>query len=312
MTSKHDASKEKVFWHEGNFGEWIAFMENYVNLCVASKCSFMVHKISTEKHLNQDIDMCIPDLRTRIMNLATNRYYSLYSVLINYLKHDYKPEKDHNAVYNAYRDYELLIKHPDGVNQNKVKIPKSVIDRDYESHGDLCQDFDMEDVEVGTDDDKLPSRAISELVEYLMDKYKEEYLGLNPEEIMESDPLELVIKHCKLNQTRYSPIFKEDKPKYPLMVTYNPMELQSLYSSYSYDTKYFNDAKRSVKDIPESKALQIFNECFSVANRENSRISAFIRQGKFYDAFLELRANNEISTNDTQVEWANKVLALTF
>jgi hypothetical protein len=44
MTSKHDASKEKVFWHEGNFGEWIAFMENYVNLCVASKCSFMVHK----------------------------------------------------------------------------------------------------------------------------------------------------------------------------------------------------------------------------------------------------------------------------
>jgi hypothetical protein len=152
--------------------------------------------------------MCIPDLRTRIMNLATNRYYNLYSVLINYLKHDYKPEKDHNAVYNAYRDYELLIKHHDGVNQNKVKIPKSVIDRDYESHGDLCQDFDMEDVEVGTDDDKLPSRAISEMVEYLMDKYKDEYLGLNPEEIMESDPLELVIKHCKLNQTKYTPTFK--------------------------------------------------------------------------------------------------------
>ena len=83
MTSKSDASKEKVFWHEGNFGEWIAFMENYVNLCVASKCSFMVHKIPIEKHLNQDIDMCIPDLRTRIMNLATNRYYSLYPVLIN-------------------------------------------------------------------------------------------------------------------------------------------------------------------------------------------------------------------------------------
>ena len=63
------------------------------------------------------------------------------------------------------------------------------------------------------------------------------------------------------------------------------MELQELYSTYSQDTKYFNDAKRSVKDIPESKALQIFNECFSVANRENSKISAFIRQGKFERLF---------------------------
>ena len=33
---------------------WIAFMENYINLCVASKCSFMVYKIPIEKNLNKD------------------------------------------------------------------------------------------------------------------------------------------------------------------------------------------------------------------------------------------------------------------
>ena len=81
MSSKHDASKEKIFWHEGNFGEWIAFMENYINHCVANKCSFMVYRTPIEKNLNQDIDLCIPNLRTRIMNLAINRYRTLYYTL---------------------------------------------------------------------------------------------------------------------------------------------------------------------------------------------------------------------------------------
>jgi hypothetical protein len=130
----------------------------------------MVLEVPTEKHLNKDIDLCIPDLRTRIMHLALTRYHKLYSILIDYFKYDYKLDKSHNAVYNAYRDYELLIKDLDGTNPHKIKIPKSVIDKDCEEHGDLYQLFDMEDVEVGTDKDKLPKGAISELVEYLMDK----------------------------------------------------------------------------------------------------------------------------------------------
>ena len=312
MTSKSDASKEKVFWHEGNFGEWIAFMENYINLCVASRCSFMVYKIPIEKNLNQDIDMCIPDLRTRILELAVERYYKLYSILINHLKEMYKEDLDHDAVFRAYRDYNRFILKIDGENPQKIKIPKTVMEKDYYQKYNLNQNFDLDLIEEGTDDDELPHDGVSQIIDHLMERYSEEYLGLNPKEIMENDTLESIIKNCKLKEMKYVPTFREEEPKYPIKVVYSPMELQLVFSSYSHDTKYFNDAKRSVKDIPESKALQIFNECFSLANRENSRISALIRQGKFYDAFLELRANNEVSTNDTQVEWANKVLTLVF
>jgi hypothetical protein len=263
----------------------------------------MVYKVPIEKHLNKDIDLCIPNLRTRIMNLAISKYRVLYKTLEEFFNDK-----------NSFKDYQRLIQNPDIQSPYpKVRIPQSEYDFDYVEHGFEKQIFDMSLIEIGDESDDLPDNTIKSLVEYQMEKYGYDYLGLDPRQVDKSDSIEQIIKHCLLDYVTYTPTYRQETdPKVPLDVYYNPIDLQILFSTYSKDTKYFNDAKRSAKDIPESKALQIFNECFSVANRENSKISAYIRQSRFYDAFLELRNINEVSTNDTQVEWANKILSLTF
>ena len=200
MTSKHDASKEKIFWHEGNFGEWIAFMENYINLCVASKCSFMVYKVPIEKNLNQDIDLCIPNLRTRIMNLAINRYRNLYHVLRDYFNEKYDCKCNQDAAYNTFRDYQRLILNPDMQSPYpKVRIPRSELDYDHESDGFVKQIYDMSLIEIGDDNDHYPITAVKELIAYLMEKYGDDYLGLDPRKIEKNDPIDLIIEHCQLD-----------------------------------------------------------------------------------------------------------------
>ena len=127
-------------------------------------------------------------------------------------------------------------------------------------------------IEIGDESDDLPNNTIKQLTEYQMEKYGYDYLGLYPRKVDIDDSIELIIKHCQLDYVTYTPTYRtEIDPKKPLDVEYNPIDLQILFSTYSKDTKYFNNAKRSAKDIPESKALQVFNECFSVANRKTPR-----------------------------------------
>ena len=250
-----------------------------------------------------------------IMNLAINRYRTLYYVLRDFFRDKYDRMYNPYAVYNTFRDYQRIFVNP--INNSplypKTRIPQMSLDYNHEDDGYVKQIFDMSEIEIGDENDIYPDDTVKKIISNCMEEYSNDYLGLDPRKIDKNDPIDLIIEHCQLDLVTYQPTYRSAvNPNKPLDIKYNPIDLQELYATYSKDIKYHNDAKRSAKDIPESKALQIFNECFSVANRENSNISAFIRQGKFYDAFKELRNINEVSSNDIQVEWANKVLALTF
>ena len=83
------------------------------------------------------------------MNLAINRYRTLYHVLKDYFNKKYDCKNNQDAVYNTYRDYQRLILNTDMQSPYpKVRIPQSVLDYDHEFDGFVKQRFDMIQSEI--------------------------------------------------------------------------------------------------------------------------------------------------------------------